>query len=204
MVINKQETAEELVKRTRGSSGKVKAEVIRIEKEYVLQREGEEGVAKLEKRMNELGAEIDFKKLDSMTWEEEWKNSLMVVVAKEIFNWTEEDIFEMGRYSPRASFFIKSIIQYLVSIEVVFDNMGKYWDKHHDFGSLEAVELNKVKKYLVLRKKGFFTHPLMCIYHAGYFQGVAEFVIKSKEVNIEETRCMHKGDEYHEYRISWV
>jgi predicted hydrocarbon binding protein len=203
MVINMQETAEELANRIRNNPGKVKAEVMRIEKEYILEREGEEGISKLKERMKELGADIDFIKLESLTWEEEWKNSLMVVVSKEIFNWTEEDVFEMGRYSPRASFFIKSIIQYLVSVETVFDNMGKYWDKHHDFGALEAVELNLVKKYLVIRKKGFFTHPLMCIYYAGYFKGVAEFVIKSNNINIEETKCMHKGDEYHEYKISW-
>ncbi len=198
-----QETAEELAKRIKGSPGKVKTEVIRIEKDFILEKEGEEGFLRLKERLKELGAEIDFQKIESLTWEEEWKNSLMVVVAKEIFNWTEEDVFQMGRYSPRASFFIKSIIQYLVSIETVFSNMGKYWDKHHDFGSLEAIELNHEEKFLIIRKKGFFTHPLMCIYHAGYFKGVAEFVIKSNNINIEETKCMHSGDEYHEYKIFW-
>jgi hypothetical protein len=203
MVNMEYETAEELVKKIKNNSGKVKAEVIRIEKEYILQKEGEEGLLKVKERMKELGVEMDFQKLDSLTWEKEWKNSLMVVVAKEVFNWTEDDVFEMGRYSPRASFFIKSIIQYLVSIEMVFNNMGKYWDKHHDFGALDAIEISQEKKHLIMRKKGFFTHPLMCIYHAGYFKGVAEFVIKSKNVNIEEVKCVHKGDDYDEYKITW-
>ncbi len=206
MVNMEQETSQQFAERIKNSSQrnhKVKAEIIRIEKEYILSKEGEEGLNRVFERMKELGTELDFKKLESQTWEEEWKNSLMVVVCKEIFNWTEEDIFEMGRYSPRASFFIKSIIQYLASIDVVFQNMNTYWRKHHDFGELEPTEINKEEKYLIIRKKGFYTHPLMCLYHAGYFKGVSEFVLRSKDINIEETKCMHRGDEYDEYKITW-
>ena len=201
-----QETSQQFAERMKSSperAHKVKAEIIRVEKEYILSKEGEEGLNKVSERMKELGAELDFKKLDSQTWEEEWKNSLLIVVAKETFNWTDEDIFQMGRFSPRASFFIKSIIQYLVSIDVVFNNVSNYWHKHHDFGDLEPVEINKEEKYIVIRKVGFRTHPIMCIYHAGYFKGVVEFVLRSDNINVDETKCMHKGDDYHEYRITW-
>ncbi len=198
-----EENIEKFIEREKDSERRVKAEVIRVEKEYVLQKEGEGGFKKVKSRMEELGVDLDFKKLDFITWEKEWKNSAFIAICKEVFNWTEEDVFQMGRYSPRASFFIKSIIQYLVSIDTVFQNMGTYWEKHHDFGELEPVEINKEKKYVVFRKKNFFTHPVMCIYHAGYFQGIAEFVIKSKKINTQEVKCMHRGDDYHEYIIKW-
>ncbi len=194
------EVAEELKENNKGM---VKGEVIRVEKDYIVYKKGEVGLSEVKDKLSELGVEIDFEKIKSASWEEEWKNSLFVLVCKEVFDWTEEDIFEMGRFSPRASFFIKTIVQHLRSLDVVFNNAGKYWDKHHDFGELEAVEINHEEKYLILRKKGFYTHPVMCVYHAGYFLGIAEFVLGKGSAKIEETKCMHKGDPYHEYKIIW-
>ncbi len=199
----KEEEVKKFIEEEQNSLRKVKAEVIRIEKNYILEKEGEEGIKRVLERVKELGGELDLEKLNSLTWEEEWKSSVLVAVSADVFKWTEEDIFQMGRYSPRASFFIKSIIQYLISLEVVFNNMGKYWNKHHNFGSLEGKEINEKEKYLILHKKNFLTLPEMCIYHAGYFQGIAEFVIKGKNIKTKETKCMHKGDSYHEYIISW-
>ncbi len=198
-----EETLEDFIIRKKGSPERVKAEVVRTNKEYIISKEGEEGFEKVKKRMEELGGEIDFKSLNGKTWEEDWRNSLFIATAREVFNWNDEDIFEMGRYIPRASFFIKSIIQYLASLDMVLKNVGVYWDKHHDFGSLEAVEHNKEGKYVIIRKRNFLMHPVMCSYHAGYFKGISEFVIKGDNLRVEETKCMHKGDEYHEYIIKW-
>jgi predicted hydrocarbon binding protein len=194
-----EETAEELKK----IKGNVKAEVIFVQRDYILYKEGEKGLERLMEKMKELGAEIFFEKIKPSSWEREWKNSLMTIVAKEVFNWTEDDIFEMGRYSPRASFFIKMMMQYVVSLDILFNNADKYWKKQEDFGEIEPVELNKEEKYAVVRIKNFHTHPLLCIYHAGYFKGAIEFVTKSKEVTVEETECTHKGGRYHEFLIKW-
>ncbi len=198
-----EENIENFIEKEKNSTRKVKAEVIRVEKDYILSKEGKEGFEKVKRRMKELGVDLDFEKLNSVTWEKEWKNSAFIAICKEVFNWSDEDIFEMGRNSPRASFFIKTMIQYFVSVDAVFDSMGEYWRKHHDFGELEPVELNKEEKYIIARKKFFQTHPVMCSYHAGYFKGVLEFVIKSKEISVKEVKCMHKGDPYHEYLITW-
>ncbi len=197
-------TLEEVAKELKeNNKGMVTGEVMRIEGDYVIYREGEEGLEKVKKKMLEMGVEIDFSKIKSAAWEEEWKNSLFILTCKEVFNWSDDDIFDMGKFSPRASFFIKTIVQHLRSIDIVFNNANKYWRKHHNFGELEAVELNHEEKYLILRKKGFYTHSVMCTYHAGYFLGLAEFVLGRGNVNIEETKCMHKGDPYHEYKITW-
>ncbi len=198
-----EETLEDFIQRKKGSPERVKAEVVRTNKEYIVSKEGEEGLEKVKQRMEELGGAIDFVELNKKTWEEDWKNSLFIATAREVFGWTDEDVFEMGRYTPRASFFIKSIIQYLASLDVVLQNTGKYWDKHHDFGRLETVEYNKEEKYIIIRKYDFLMHPVMCSYHAGYFKGISEFVVKSENLTVEEVKCMHKGDEYHEYIIKW-
>ncbi len=201
--MTEEKSLEEVVAELKQIDGNVKAEIILVQRDYILYKEGEEGLKRLKERMKELGADISFEEIKASSWEKEWKNSLMMVVAKEVFNWTEEDVFEMGRYSPRASFFIKMMMQYVVSLDILFNNAGVYWKKQQDFGEVESTELNKEERYAVVRIKNFHTHPLMCIYHAGYFKGALEFVTKSKGVTVEETECTHRGGRYHEYLIKW-
>ncbi len=197
------ENLQEIKKELQKIEGKVKAEVIFVQKDYIIYKEGEEGLEKLMKKLEEMDVFFDFKKVKPSAWVDEWINSLILVTAKNIFNWTEEDIFQMGRHSPRASFFIKSMMQYIVSLEVMFKNANTYWKKQQDFGEVEAVELNNDKKYAIVRIKDFKTNPLVCIYHAGYFQGAVELSVKSEKVTVEETKCRHRGDEYDEFLIKW-
>ncbi len=201
--MDKGKTLEEVTRELKEIKGNAKADVILVQRDYILQKEGEEGLRKLEEKLRDLGAEIDFGKIKGASWEKEWKNSLMTVVAKKIFNWTEEDVFEMGRYSPRASFFIKMMMQYVVSLDILFSSANIYWKKQQDFGEVESVELNKGKKYAIMRIKDFHTHPLLCIYHAGYFKGAIEFVTKSENITVEEVECTHKEGRYHEFLIKW-
>jgi predicted hydrocarbon binding protein len=201
--MDEEKSLEEVAEDLKKIEGHVKAEVILVQRDYILSKEGEEGLKRLKEKMNELGADLSFEKIKSSSWEKEWKNSLMTVVAKEIFNWTDEDVFEMGRYSPRASFFIKMMMQYVVSLDVLFNSANIYWKKQQDFGEIESVEINKDERYAIVRIKNFHTHPLLCIYHAGYFKGAVEFVTKSKGVTVEETECTHKGGRYHEFLVKW-
>ncbi len=196
-------TLEEVAKELLSFPGKVKGEVFRTHSEYIKKKEGEKGLKIMEDKMAELGAPINFSEIKSFEWVKEGVSSLYIVAAKEVFNWTDEDVFEMGRFAPKVSFIIKVIIQYFSSVEMVFKEAAKYWDKHFDFGSLEPVEFDKEKKKILLRINGFKTHPTVCIFHAGYFKGVTEFTVKSSNINVKEVKCMHGGDSCHEYLITW-
>ncbi len=198
------ESLQETAQRLKNFQGNVKGDIFVSHKNYIKEKEGEKGVEKVEKKMKELGVEIDFEEIiNSLDWVNEGKASLVPVVAKEIFGWTDEDIFDMGRRSTRNSFIMKILLKYLVSVETMFKNVGNYWDKHLDFGSLEAVKFDKKKQEIILREKGYKTHPLICIYHAGFFKGMMEFVLKDKKVTVEETACVFEGADYNEYLIKW-
>jgi len=198
-----EETLEETVKRLRDFPGNVKGEVFRTHADYIRKKEGEQGLKKLEERMKELGAPINFDEIKSFEWISEGMSSLTIVVAKDTFGWSDEDVFEMGRFAPKTSFIIKVMIQYLVSMDRLFGQAEKYWGKHYDFGSVEKVEYDKENKKVVVREKDFKTHPTVCIYHAGYYQGLAEFAIKSDKISVKETACAHKGADYNEFTITW-
>ncbi len=197
-----EETLQETADRLKNFPGKVKGEVFRTHADYIRQKEGEDGVRRVEEKMAELGAPILFEEMKPFEWISEGMSSLTIVVAKEVFNWTEEDIFEMGRFAPKFSFIIKVMIQYLVSIESLLNNAAKYWNKHFDFGSIE-VDSDTENKKATVRERGLDTHPLVCLYHAGYFKGLCEFAIKSKNITVTETACTHKGAEYNEFVIQW-
>jgi predicted hydrocarbon binding protein len=197
-----EETLQETANRLKNFPGNVKGEVFRTHADYIRQKEGEEGVIRVEEKMTELGAPILFEEIKSFEWISEGMSSLTIVVAREVFNWTKEDVFEMGRFAPKFSFIIKVMIQYLVSIEALLKNAEKYWDKHFDFGSIE-VSFNIEEKKATIIEKGINTHPLTCVYHTGYFKGLCEFAIKSKNISVEETACVHEGAEYNEFVITW-
>ena len=178
--------------------GNVKGEVFRTHAHYIIKKEGEEGLKKLEDKMTELGVPIKFDEIKPFEWVSEGLSSLTIIVSKEVFNWTEEDVFEMGRFAPKFSFIIKVMIQYLVSIETLFNNAAKYWDKHFDFGYVETV-FEKENKKMIIKEYEFKTHPLLCIYHAGYFKGLAEFGVKGEV----ESKCVYRGEDYNEYIVTW-
>jgi hypothetical protein len=79
----------------------------------------------------------------------------------------------------------------------------KYWKKHLDCGRLEVFQFDEEKKCIVLHEKDFKFHPVICTYHAGYYQGISEYVIRSKKISTEETKCVFKGAPYNEYVITW-
>ncbi len=198
-----EEKLKAIVDRLKNFSGNVKGEVFRTHADYIRKKEGEQGLKKLQARMEELGAPINFDEIESFQWVSEGMSSLTIIVSKDTFGWSDEEVFEMGRFAPKTSFIIKVMIQYLVSIDRLFEGAEKYWNKHYDFGGVEKVEYNKEEKRVVVRELDFNTHPTVCIYHAGYYKGLVEFTIKSGKVNIEETACVHEGADYNEFTITW-
>ncbi len=194
-----QEIADELKK----FKGKVRGEAFRTRANFIRQKEGEEGIKRLENKMAQLGAPVKFDEIKPTEWVNEGVNSLCVPVAKEIFNWTEEDVFELGKFAFKTSFLTRSVLRYLVSLKTALKIIPKYWSSYYDFGSLQAGEFNEKEKYGTIIKKGYKTHPLLCIQHRGYFFAAANLILGEKNVTVEEIKCVYKGDPYDEYIIRW-
>jgi len=200
---NKEKSLQEIADELKDFPGHVKGEAFKTRVAFIRKKEGDEGVKRLEEKMKELGVPVDLEGVKSTEWVNEGVNSLCVPVAKEIFNWTEEDVFDLGRFAFKTSFLTKTILRYLVSLKTAINAIPKYWRNYYDFGEMEAVDYSEEGKYGIVRKKGYKTHPLLCIQHKGYLTAGARLILGGKKVHVEETKCMHKGDDYHEYRITW-
>ncbi len=183
--------------------GKVRGEVLITHARYIRKKEGAGGLKKLEERMGEIGAPINFKKIKGEGWESEGLSVLIIITSKELFYWEESDIFKMGETAPRFSLGLKLVVQSIILPERLFKASPVYWKNIFNFGSLEPVEFNEDLQWAILRIKGYKTHPLICTYHAGYIKAMAEFVLQKNKITVEETTCVHKDAEYNEYLIKW-
>lgn len=183
--------------------GNIRGEGILTDVEYVRYRKGEKGVELVEKKLKELSCPLKFKEIQPMGWYPAGLDVLNILVIKEILNWTDKDIFNMGNFAAKVSFLVRMLMKYFISAKKSFEESPKYWSKNFDFGKLEAYEFNEKKKYMTFRLRDYRTHPIMCIDLAGYFLQMARYVVKSEKITIEETKCLFKGDPYHEYLIKW-
>jgi len=172
--------------------------------ENIKKKYGEEGIRKVEEKLKELGYPTVFSKLQLTGWYPEGLNVLLILLSKEILGWTNEEIFEMGRKIPQLFFITKMFIKYFVSVKKTFDASNQYWRKFMTCGELEPFKFNEKEKYAIWRLKDYKFHPTVCFYLGCYFLGVAEIIIRSEKITMEETACVHRGNPYHEYTLHWV
>ncbi len=190
--------------RLMAKEGDVKGEVFHTHREYILYREGEEGVKRVEERMKELGYPIEFDKINTVKWHKEGLSALVILTAKEVFNWTDEDIFDMGNSAPKHSFIIKVFVKHFFSVKDVFNKAEQYWNKHYNFGGLEKVEFNEEEKYIVVRIKDYDYHEtIVGPYFKGYLLRLSCFALKSDNISVELQKSVFNNSPYNQYIIKW-
>ena len=167
---------------------------------YIRQKYGEEKLHLLERKLKELGYPLVFDEIKPIDWYKESLNVLAFIVAKNLFGW--KDLFEVGYDSPKLSIGVQLFMKF-ISPKRVFKEGSKTWSKFTDVGILEPYEYNEKEKYVIIRLRDFKLHPEMCRYYAGFLLRILQYTQKSKETSIEESKCMFKGDSYHEYVMRW-
>jgi len=184
--------------------GEVRGAVFHTDAKYILEIKGEDGLAKAEAGIKKLNQSISYgKDVKATGWYPLGWRILSLLSVKDIFGWSEEDIFKMGNSAPKYSFIVKTLLRYFVSLEKTFEESSKYWEEHYSVGRLEAPEINIEEKRLVLQLKDFKIHPVFCSYLKGYFMAIAKMVVRTEEMNIEESKCVFRGDDYDEFIVTW-
>ncbi len=194
----KKEEIEKLLK----IKGEVKGVFLQTDARYILEREGEKGLRKLEKKAKEIGVDLDYRKASAMQWYSVGLRPISLLLIKEVFGYNDKDIREMGRMAAKFSFIVKLFVRFFSPIKKLFESAPNYYKMQYRIGSLERVYFSETEKKAILRLKDFKIHPLVCLYLEGYFQGIAEFALKEK-VRTKETKCVFRGDDFNEYLIEW-
>jgi hypothetical protein len=183
--------------------GEGKGETFKNEAGYILYKEGKEGLKKLEEVMASVGYPIEYKKVKSTAFYPLGVEATTLLAIKRLFNYTDKDFQEMGRYEPKISpFIIRTFMRYFISIERGIKGIGDVWKRIYTVGELRVADYDLKKKYIVLRLKNFYVSPLHCQDLIGHFAGLLEMILKTK-VECKEIKCSFRGDEYHEFLFKW-
>ncbi len=192
----------EIVQELMKIKGETRGASMKGDLEYVLHKEGAEGLKKLEDEMARLGYPIRFKELRAMELYPVGVEAITFLVIKKLFNFDEEEFRKMGEFNSKVSLLIRLFMKYFVSLELLAKQAPKLWREYYSLGDLKIIEINKEKKYMIIRIENFYHHPIHCLTVEGYFVSIVKMVVKAP-VTCKETKCINRGDEYHEYLMKW-
>ena len=182
--------------------GEARGVTLKVDWEYVLKKEGEQGLKKVEEKMAELGYPLKFNEIKTMDFYPLGLDALSMAVIAELFNYDKDTFIEIGEMAVKFSIFLKVFLKYFVSPQQVVSEAPKMWRKHYSTGDLKIIEFNMDKGYAVLRLENFSLHKIHCYNLLGYFSKILEMIMKAK-VTGEEKKCTFEGDKYHEYFLKW-
>lgn len=183
--------------------GEVRGDVLRTDLEYIKKKEGVKKWRKIESEIKSFGLNVSLENLQSTRWYPIGYKSLILELAREFLNWKDKDIIEMGVMASKQSFITRTILRYFVSVEKSFAETPKYWSKYWNAGEFIPRKIDTKKRYLIIKLKDFKVHPDVCLYFRGHFKAIAQMLLKSEQIKIEETKCLFQGDDCHEFKITW-
>jgi len=197
-MLTKQE-AKKIVEQTKGEARGV---AFKDDLDFILDLKGKSGLKKVESRMAELGCPLKYKEIKTMGFYSLGLEVVMVMSIQEVFNFSEEEIKRWGASIVKFSFFIKIFMKYFASLELISRQVPSIWRRYYTVGDLEMPEYSEKKRYVILRLKNFKMSPVHCQIYKGFFPKVTEMVVKNP-TKCKETKCMFRGDPYHEFLITW-
>jgi len=195
-------TKEELSK-FKKIKGEVTGDCIKNDLDFILKKEGEEGLKRVEMVMGKLGFPIDRAKLKLTDIYPLSFPVTLIVVVKRLFNYNKKDLENMGRMEAKiSSTIIRLFMKYFVSFDMLANNAQKMWEEHYKIGNLRVIDHSRNKGYVHFRIENFKAHVFICHVLGGYFAGLLEMIV-GKKVTVEEVKCEHRGDAYHELHLTW-
>ncbi len=185
--------------------GEQRGEHIKYYIDHVKKQEGEKGFNRLKKFLKE---EVDFdisdaKEKADMEMIPETYAHVFFVAAARFFNWSEKEIFELGKTISSVSPTMKIFIRHFLSFEKTAKESVKVWNKNFTRGKMELKSFDEKNRKFVMALKNFKTHPFACIHFQGAIAKMTEIATGSDQVKIKEVKCMSRGDDHHEYHVEW-
>ena len=170
-------------------------------KEFILKDKGKKGLDKLEKTMAEIGYP-QYKKIKPMKFYPLGLYALTLIAIERLFHFDDEKFQKMGRFNAKLSMIIRFFMKFFVSLERVAKVVPRMWRRYYTVGDLKTVEYDVKKKYALLRLEKFKLHPLHCQVCKGYFSTILGIIVGSPVI-CQETKCVHRNDEYHQFLLKW-
>jgi hypothetical protein len=196
---------EETPESLRQIKGSVKTVALQTDKIYIEMQQTQNGIALVEEEMEKMGFPFRYSTMTSPTDLVPLSIRIASLIAiKKVFHLQDAQISEMGRLATKSSFFTKLVLRYLVSMNKLAKEIPRHWQRHFTIGVMEPCELHEDERFLLVRLKDFKAHAIFCTYLSGYIVGMIELIGNYSNVTVQETKCQLRGDEYHEFRVTWI
>lgn len=199
------------IKHLMESPCKIKGSAFKGELEYILTKKGEKGLEAVEEKTKNLGYPIKYKEIQETQWYPIGLKMVSFYAFLTTFNWGEKELTEIAESSVKVSYIVKFFMNHFASPEKIFKiAVPRLWKRYFSAGSLEPCNFYNIEKkggggQGILRIKNLKVHPFYCFYLRHFFIGIAKLTDpRFKEVSIKETKCMFRGDDYHEYLLKWT
>jgi hypothetical protein len=183
--------------------GNIRGSAFLSDVENIRRRMGDEGVEKVKQEMGKLGFPLEYKDFTAMAWYPLGLRVLSFLVIKEHFGWGDDDFREMGDHAPKYSFIVKLMMKFFVSPEAAIRRAPEYWKKYYSVGTLQVSIPNGEERAITFSIGDFEIIPCYCRYLEGFFRRLMHYLRPNEMVQCEEQRCELKGEQCHEFRISW-
>ncbi len=183
--------------------GQVRGSALNTDAAYIQSHEGREGLRRAEERFLNLGYPLEYRNIKDMGWYPISLRVLSLCVMRDVFGFDEGGLKELGDTAPKFSFMVKVFMKFTNPDELDPDRVPGYWRMHYSIGDMAVSEVSNQKGFVTLRLSNFRVHPVLCPYFEGYLRRLLQFSFVDEEVMSVETRCLYKGDDFHEFRISW-
>lgn len=170
--------------------------------QYVLTKEGEQGLRKVEEEFKKLGFPIEYKKIKNSDFYPIGLRTISLLVIKKVFNWEDEEIRNLCGFAARVSMVIRLYLKFFYSIEKMTKIAPKMWNEYFTVGSLKVTEYDKKEKRVVLRIEDFELHSVYCRCLEGFLGNIVKMVVGVKEVNCKEQKCS-ASENCHELVVTW-
>lgn len=198
-----EESLKEAIERVGKTDRKTRGDLLEIVGPYLEKIGKKDALPAIEKKMAEYGYPVNFVEVKAINFYPLAMEMACLFAMAEALNWNDDEVKKFGRNLTKLSFIEKILVKYFISIDRTFASAPDIWKKHMNSGELEATLLDKEKKYCILRLRNFDAHPLYCTMLAGMFEMMNVYINKSLDNRCEETKCTFRGDEIHEFTVTW-
>lgn len=160
--------------------GEVRGMGLKADLEYVFETKGALALQQVEDAMAAMGYPITRSSIRAMAFYPFVHSPVVELGIKDTLHFSEEDFYEMGRYSTKVSIFLKIMAKYFLSVRAAITYATKMWNEYYTQGRIQAVEVNERDRRIILRAVDFETTDPGWHIIRGYFAQTAQMIVGNK------------------------
>jgi len=201
--MEKEILTKEIAKKLMEIKGEARGVNFKNDSEYVLLKEGEQGLKKVEKELEKLGTPINYKEIKNTDFYPVGLRIISLLAIKKVLSWDDREIKKLCSFAVGVSLIIKLYMKFFYSLPKMVKMSSKIWNEYFTRGVFKVVDYDEEKKWAILRIEEFNLHPVFCCCLEGYLGNIIKMIVGVKEITCEETKCFFKGEKNHEFLVKW-